>query len=45
VSCEEPNLAGEVDACAFMPLPHYLFAHGDSFSVFDVEHGEIPEDQ
>jgi len=45
VLCEELNLVGEVDACAFMPLPCYLFAHIDSFSAFDAEHSKIPKDQ
>jgi hypothetical protein len=45
VSSEEPNLAGEVDACAFVPLSHYLSARVNSSSAFDAERGKIPQDQ
>jgi hypothetical protein len=42
---KETNLAGKVDACAIMSLPHNLLAYGNASDALDLKGGKVPEDQ
>jgi hypothetical protein len=45
VSCKDSDLVSEVAACPLMPRLRNLFAGGNAFDSFDMEHGKIVEDR